>query len=78
MSDYVKENAKFKIFDIIKDRVHIIVIDRIKWSSGYGGNNPHAVYYGRILTKKLKPRKDGDCQQVFEDSAMLVNKGDKQ
>jgi len=78
MFDYAIKNAKYKIGEVVTNRATTIAMEKIQWTSGSDGNNPQPVYYGKILTKKLKPRKDGETHIIFENDAILVNKGDKQ
>ena len=79
MYDYAISNAEFSVGDILQGNTFTILVDSIKWGStrGYTSReiNPYAVYYGKILTKKLLPRKDGDTASLndFDDLIKLNN-----
>lgn len=61
---YVKDNARYKIGDIVSDSGHTIRVERI--SFGLYDSIPSIYYVGPILTKKGEPRKDGETYCVFE------------
>ena len=76
MRDYAMSNAKFSVGDIIHGSVFTILVERIKWGSKRlcsSEINPYAAYQGKILTKKLVPRKDGDTAMLndYEDLIKL-------
>lgn len=61
---YISENAKYKIGDIISDgtdtiRVEQVAFDVYRWDISI-------FYYGVALTKKGVPRKDGERRVVYE------------
>jgi len=67
MRNYAMSNAKFAVGDILKGNVFTILVTNIKWGSKrlYGSEiNPYAAYQGKILTKKLLTRKDGDTAML--------------
>ena len=70
MRDYAVSNARFKVGDILQDSTFTILVTHIKWGSRQGFTsseiNPYAAYYGKILTKKLTPRKDGDTATLCD------------
>ena len=67
---YIKENAAFKAGDIITDGHTIILVQRIALYSYT--QTPKYMYRGPVLTKQLKPRKDGSDGSVFPDRATMV------
>lgn len=62
--EYVRTNAKYKIGDIICDGVDSIKITRIGYFLNKG--NIEIFYFGILLTKQLKPRKDGGTRYIYE------------
>lgn len=62
--EYVRTNAKYKIGDIICDCVDSIKITRIGYVLKRG--NIEISYFGILLTKQLKPRKDGSIKYIYE------------
>ena len=64
--EYVKDNAKAKVGDIVSDTACIIRVEKICYSL-YGGGLS-IFYQGPQLTKMLKPRKDGSICVVYESS----------
>tara|TARA_R110002126_G_scaffold280145_1_gene427375 strand:- start:294 stop:614 length:321 start_codon:yes stop_codon:yes gene_type:complete len=80
MRDYAMSKARFTIGDILQGSVFTILVTNIKWgpTRGYSDEiNPYAAYCGKILTKKLLPRKDGDTAMLndYDDLIKLENKG---
>lgn len=64
-------NNKYKVGDIVSDRIYTIKIEQIKWSQGAFYNNPlpHCVYIGTILNKDLtvpKRIKQGEIRNPIE------------
>ena len=62
---YVKENAKYKIGDIVTDGRDTIRIATISFHL-IGTCSPSIFYYGPKLTKSGEPFKDGSLSAVFE------------
>lgn len=62
--EYVKTNAQYRIGDIIFDGVDSIKITRIGYVMEQG--NIEIFYFGILLTKQLKPRKDGSTRYIYE------------
>ena len=58
---YLEENAKYKVGNIITDGAKTIIIEQIALSSTYT-----IIYYGVVLTKEGRPRKDGDRRYMYE------------
>lgn len=63
--EYVRTNAKYKIGDIIFDGVNSIKITSIMYEMVHG--NIEILYSGIMLTKQLKPRKDGSKGYIYEN-----------
>lgn len=63
-TEYVRTNAKYKIGDIICDGWDSIKITNIVFT--LFNNDIEISYYGILLTKQLKPRKDGSKRYIYE------------
>jgi len=63
-TEYVRTNAKYKIGDIICDGLDSIKITRVGYALEQG--NIEIFYFGILLTKQLKPRKDGSTRYIYE------------
>lgn len=80
MRGYAISRAKFKVGDILQGTTFTVLVTSIKWGAtrGYTSSeiNPYAAYYGKILTKKLLPRKDGDTATLYgyDELIKLENK----
>lgn len=78
MRDYAMSNARFEVGDILQGSTSSILVTQIKWGSTrwFASNevNPYVCYYGKILTKKLIPRKDGDTTTLYDyDELTKIN-----
>ncbi len=74
---YAVKHRRFCIGDILQERSAVILVDIILWSSCSSGGAPFSVYYGYVLTKKLKPRKDGERRRLYgKEVIKLENKGE--
>lgn len=74
LKKWAEEHASFKVGDIIsyKDGETIIEVGSI---SGYlYGVKPTIVYKGRVLTKRLQPRKDGWETTIYEENGREIIK----
>lgn len=68
--EYVKENAKYKVGQIIGDDGGTIRIEKVSFSRL---GNPVSIFYtGPLLTKKLEPCKNGETYAVFEGCVKRV------
>ncbi len=62
---WARENARFKVGDIILANDKYMAVAKI---GGYiSCGKPTAVYYGKVLTKKLQPRQDGWGTSIYDD-----------
>lgn len=71
MLTYVKGLRRFKIGQVLKSRFNnIIVVDKLLYARPHTVNNgtsyPIPVYRGRVLTQRLKPRKDGSTMSMYD------------
>ena len=66
---YVADNAKYKVGDIISDSSDTIRIESIRYSIY---RDISIFYWGVLLTKKGVPRKDGEKRAIYE--RMIINK----
>lgn len=64
--EYVKDNAKYKIGDVVSDETDTIRIERIYFNI-FAPGVVSIYYYGTMLTQKGEPRKDGKKCAVWED-----------
>jgi hypothetical protein len=60
---YVAENAKYKIGDIVTDGMDTIRVEQVSFTVYL---EISIFYYGVALTKKGVPRKDGERRAVYE------------
>ena len=62
---YVAENAKYKVGDIVRDATDTIRIEQVRFTIVYW--NISIYYWGVLLTKKGVPRKDGERRAIYEE-----------
>ena len=69
MRAFAMAKAEFSVGDTVTDGGNTIIIERIKWGKneghGFGKFNPHPIYNGVLLTKKLEPRKDEQTMSLY-------------
>lgn len=68
--EYIKQNAKFKIGNIIERYGEIIKIESISYSKW--GDYPCPLYKGHQLKKDLTPRKDNNILFLSEEGSILI------
>lgn len=61
---YVAENAKYKIGDVVRDATDTIRVERVGFSVY---RDIYIFYWGVLLTKKGVPRKDGERRAIYEE-----------
>lgn len=61
---YVSENAKYKIGDIVSDSSDTIRVEQVSFSLF---REISIFYWGPVLTKKGEPRKNGERRAVYEE-----------
>lgn len=61
---YVTENAKFKVGDIVTDHIGSVKVEVVKTQLREQGY-PETVYHGTELKKDLTPTKKGDKRSVW-------------
>ena len=64
---FVKDNAKYKVGDIVADSTETIRVECISYHIARDFD-VSIYYYGPLLTKKGEPRKDGSKRAVFESA----------
>lgn len=74
MDDWANENSEFKVGDIIESNMHIIKITKITCDYSEYHSYFYPVYYGIVLTKQLKPRKDGSTFTIYDDEDEVITK----
>lgn len=68
LNQWAKANARFKVGDIIKSNDNIIKVTGFYGvHSLYHVDKLYITYRGQLLTKALKPRKDGSTQDLYDD-----------
>lgn len=61
---YVAENAKYKVGDVVRDATDAIRVEQVRFSVY---RNLSIYYWGVLLTKKGVPRKDGERRAIYEE-----------
>ena len=68
LNQWAKANARFKVGDIIQSNDNIIKVTGFYGShSDYLNEKLYVTYRGLHLTKSLKPRKDGNTMDLYDD-----------
>ena len=63
--EYASSNAPAAVGDVVTDRLGSILVESIKI---YPSDPPQCVFYGRKLTKKLVPTKDGKTRGIYQQN----------
>lgn len=71
---YTVKHRRFSVGDVLQEGSIVILVDKILWSSCSAGGAPFSVYFGDVLTKKLKPRKDGERRRVWGEWVIKLEK----
>lgn len=72
---YATESVRFAIGDVLVTPHQCILVDKIGWARPYREDSyPYALYYGKVLTKKLVPRGDGQRGTIGDSGTWLVEK----
>ena len=74
MNDWANENSEFKVGDIIESNMNIIKITKITGDYSKYDSYFYPVYHGIMLTKQLKPRKDGSTFTIYGDEDRVITK----
>jgi len=64
--DYAFSNNTIKVGDIIKSAQGSILVDEVKFTVSVRGELPYCSYWGRLLTKEGKLRKDGKRRRITQ------------
>lgn len=68
LNQWAKANARFKVGDIIQSNDNIIKVTGFYGVySLYNVDKLYVTYRGILLTKALKPRKDGSTMDLYDD-----------
>jgi hypothetical protein len=73
--EYAFSNSTIKIGDIVVGNNTVVLVDDIKWTSGYMSQFPHCVYYGEKRKKDGKPSKIKNRDCVYQTSMKQVING---
>ncbi len=63
-------NQKYEVGDTIQDHYQIITVSKIRFGVPFGSKFPECNYFGKELTKKLKPKKSGDIGRMPQSSVL--------
>ena len=74
MNDWANENSRYKVGDIIESNLTIIKITKITCDYSSYNSYFYPVYHGTVLTKQLKPRKDGSTFTIYDDEDRVITK----
>lgn len=74
MNDWANENSRYKIGDIIECNMNIIQITKITGEYSSYGSYFYPVYHGIMLTKQLKPKKNGSVFTIYDDKDKVITK----
>ena len=74
INDYANEHNEYKIGDIIEANGTIIKITKITGDYNKYDNYFYPVYFGLVLTKQMKPRKDGMTTNIYGDKGRVITK----
>ena len=74
MNDWANENSEFKVGDIIESNMNVIKITKITGEYSSYHSYFYPVYHGIVLTKQLKPRKDGSPFTIYGDEGRVITK----
>ena len=66
--NYVNENKKHSVGDIIQDHCCKILVEKIRYSTPATSKFPEAVYFGAVLKKDNTPRKDSSTYNLYESN----------
>ncbi len=74
LNQWARDNAEFKVGDIIAANDIIIKVEKVVGSHSpyYGTKTLYAEYIGKRLTKKLQPRKDGQESSIYGDGREIT------
>jgi len=73
LDEYAKQTARFKVGDILKCYDMFICVESIHgvYDEVYGMDF-YVTYRGHVLTKQLKPRKDGLETSFYDDGREII------
>lgn len=74
LDEWANENSEYKIGDIIEANGTIIEIIKITGEYNRYDKYYYPVYYGTVLTKQKKPRKDGMITTIYGDKGRVITK----
>lgn len=70
--EFAMSRKLYQIGDIIENSVSKIKVARLNVGfSGFFPGTPVCVYHGPELTRKLKPRKDGNRKSIYQSDKSL-------
>ena len=72
LNEWAAEHARFKIGDILQMNSIIIQVEQIIGQSLTIGSGLYVTYYGRRLTTRKQPTKDGSYASVYDDGREII------
>jgi len=72
LDEWAAEHARFKIGDILQMSSIIIQVEQIIGESLTIGSGLYVTYYGRRLTTRKQPTKDGSYASVYDDGREII------
>lgn len=66
LNQWAQDNSRFAIGDIIQCYNKMICVDKITGETSFG-EKLYCIYHGPVLTKQMKPRKDGERTHFYDD-----------
>ena len=64
-------NKTLEVGDFAEDRNGHILIEKIRVGKRFNSDIPECIYYGPMLTKEMKPRKDKVKRDVYQTLLLL-------
>ena len=72
LDEWAAEHARFKIGDILQMNSIIIRVEQIIGKSLTIGSGLYVTYYGRRMTTRKQPTKDGSYTSVYDDGREII------
>lgn len=80
IKEYSESTQRYSIGDILSNNNTTLIVNKVENCRGWLFLNPHIIYSGVELTKKMKPRKSGAIGCISDDNnpnnpVELIKKG---
>jgi hypothetical protein len=70
---FCDSNNPYKIGDVFTDHISSIIIEKIKYDSGFGAY-PACVYFGTVLKKDGTPKKSQEKRNAWQSNDIKLNR----